>query len=163
MTATSSSTASTTPSTTTPSIMSSSSTPTRRRIVVDASKLRHGPAVDDEGTAHAAALMYADSDTGCIVGVVLAACGVPADDMVGDAIYYGDHWPDFLPVEWHDDWKTGLPRTKFSKIVEAFDRGFEPTAANKLIELFEGAGVELVFEGFPDEVQVVDETDRRPS
>lgn len=149
--------------------MSTPSLPTRRRIVVDASRLRHGRAVesmdDAEQCDHYGALMHAaDSDCGCIVGVVLAACGVPPADMVGDAIYYGDHWPDFLPIQWLQEWQQGQRDAKLARIVEDFDRGFETAAAVALVDLFDGAGVELVFEGFPAEVQVFDpETDRRPS
>ena len=166
MKASSSSTASTTPST--DANTSSSSTPTRRRIVVDASKLRHGQPVESMDDAdqcdHFGTLIHPRSDCGCLVGVTLAACGVPTGDMIGDAIYYGDHWPDFLPIGWLEDWQQGRQDTPLARIVEDFDRGFETAAAVALRDLFESAGVELVFEHFPDEVQVFDvETDRRAS
>ena len=147
---------------------STPSTPTPRRIVVDAGKLRHGQAVesmdDAEQCDHFGTLMHPRSNCGCIVGVTLAACGVPAGDMIGDAIYYGDHWPDFLPIAWLEDWQQGRRDAALARIVEDFDRGYETAAGVALVNLFESAGVELVFEDFPDEVQVFDgETDRTAS
>lgn len=88
---------------------------------------------------------------------------IPSIDMVSYAIYYGDDWPDFLPQAWLDEWQHGRS-TNLSQVVEAFARGFETTAAHMLADMFAGAGVDLVFEHFPDEVQVFDpETDRRAS
>lgn len=164
MTSTSSSTSSTTPASALALGTSTATTPTRRRIVVDASKLRHGPAVrGDDEIEHLGYLIHPRTDCGCIIGLVLAACGVPVDDMVGESVYVGDHWPDFLPQAWNDGWRGELPANPLDRVAAAFDAGFEPTAAHMLIEMFDGVGVELVFEHFPDEVQVVDETDRMAS
>jgi hypothetical protein len=125
-----------------------------KRITVDASKLRQAPPILTVNDISVGMLAYPRSECGCIVGVFLAACGVPVDERVCEPVYEGHFWPAVLPEVWRTDWvheRGGL----LCQVAELFDTGHERAAAELLRDACAAeAGVELAFENWPDEIPV---------
>lgn len=134
----------------------------RRRVVVDASRLRQAPPEMVDGReVPIGMLIYPGSTCGCVIGVTLAACGVPLDELAGESWYQGESWPDFLPIEWRDSWAKGEDSAGLlTSVANLFDRGFEEAAGVVLVEGFAECGVDLVFDGWPEEIEVFDGRDR---
>lgn len=127
------------------------------RIVVDASRLRQAPPELVDGyEVPIGMLIYPGSSCGCVIGLTLAACGVPVDELAGESWYRGQNWPAFLPVDWRDGWARGDGPSFLINVANLYDEGHERTAADLLVGGFETHGVELVFEGWPHEIVVYD-------
>lgn len=128
-----------------------------RRITVDATRLRQAPPEMVDGReVPIGMLIYPGSHCGCVIGITLAACGVPLEELAGESWYQGESWPDFLPVEWRDGWVMGEGPDFLSGVADLFDKGFEREAGFALVEGFAAQGVELVFEPalIPEEIVV---------
>lgn len=126
-----------------------------KQITVNASKLRQAPPILAVNDISVGMLAYPRSECGCIVGVFLAACGVPLDEMVCEPVYWGADWPAFLPEAWRADWIGENSGGLLCQVAELFDTGYERAAAELLREACAAdAGVELAFENWPDEIRV---------
>lgn len=128
----------------------------KTKVVVDARKLRQSPEelyIDGEPCG---LLIYPGSDCGCIVGVTLVAAGVPREAIEGEATVGIEN---DVPDAFRQMFKGRA--SAINVAMARYDDGDHSEAAALVVDAFAAVGIQVVFEGMPDVIEVYDPAEDR--